>query len=184
MHPNMQAFTAGAGGKTNIEHTGSRSHGTGCKSKACYMQTDQGKSGARRMGRKTVREFITREWGTLIICVSFKSIFFFPFYCSCENFPPTSAHINKSLKEKVETKQPAVLWALSKYIWGGCSSCGRAGCLCRFDPWLLQPMLMRPRLAQGCVWTLNSPSCMCRIVRKFLKAENVALYVACSLTKM
>lgn len=76
--PKHASIHCEAGGKTNIEHTGPHSHsqGTGCKSKACYMQTDQGKSGALRMRRKIVREFITRERGTLVICVSFKSIFF------------------------------------------------------------------------------------------------------------
>lgn len=54
MHPNMQAFTVRPEEKTNTEHT--HSHGTGCKSKACSMQTDQGKSEALRVGRKIVIE--------------------------------------------------------------------------------------------------------------------------------
>lgn len=52
MRSNMQAFTLRPDDTTNTEHT--HSLGTGCKSNACYMQTDQGKSEAPRMRRKIV----------------------------------------------------------------------------------------------------------------------------------
>lgn len=73
----MQAFILRPEEKQTLntqKHTHIR-RGLGVNQKQCYMQTDQGKSEALRIGREIVREFLTRERGILIICVYSKSEF-------------------------------------------------------------------------------------------------------------